>query len=148
MPPVRSSRLRYPRDWAEIEDELEEFEERMREAEAAPHEGRKRHEMTWDIARINHERSRFIYDAFYRQKKIARATYDFCLREKFADAMLIAKWKKAGFEKLCCLKCMTKSDHSFGTACICRVPKADLDEERAKTIECNHCGCRGCASGD
>ena len=50
-----------------------------------------------------------------------------------------------GFERLCCLRCMQTRDHNFGTTCVCRVPK-HLRED--KVIECIHCGCRGCASGD
>ena len=72
--------------------------------------------------------------------------YEYCLREKFADPNLIAKWKKPGYEKLCCLMCIQQKNHNFNTTCICRVPKDKLEE--GKLVECNHCGCRGCASGD
>lgn len=61
-----------------------------------------------------------------------------------------------GYEKLCCLACAQHGEHNFGTTCICRVhfiytsyvqvPKANLPE--GKLVECCHCGCRGCASGD
>merc|ERR1719394_1931956 len=81
-----------------------------------------------------------------KRKEISRALYDFCLREKYADANLIAKWKKGGYERLCCLRCVQPKDHNFGTVCICRVPKSKLDE--GKVVECVHCGCRGCSSGD
>ncbi|KMZ59566.1 hypothetical protein ZOSMA_67G00590 [Zostera marina] len=50
-----------------------------------------------------------------------------------------------GYERLCCLRCIQPRDHNFQTTCVCRVPK-HLREEKA--IECVHCGCRGCASGD
>lgn len=50
-----------------------------------------------------------------------------------------------GYERLCCLRCMQPRDHNFATTCVCRVPK-HLREE--KVIECVHCGCKGCASGD
>lgn len=50
-----------------------------------------------------------------------------------------------GYERLCCLRCMQPRDHNFGTTCVCRVPK-HLREE--KIVECVHCGCKGCASGD
>ncbi|KAE9451295.1 hypothetical protein C3L33_16811, partial [Rhododendron williamsianum] len=50
-----------------------------------------------------------------------------------------------GYERLCCLRCMQPRDHNFQTTCVCRVPK-HLREE--KVIECVHCGCKGCASGD
>lgn len=83
---------------------------------------------------------------FYKKEAISRELYQYCLDEGYADANLIAKWKKEGYEKLCCLRCVQTKDHNFGTTCVCRVPKAKLDT--TKPIECNHCGCRGCASGD
>lgn len=54
--------------------------------------------------------------------------YEFCLKENIADANLIAKWKKQGYENLCCLRCIQTRDTNFGTSCICRVPKAKLEE--------------------
>jgi len=72
--------------------------------------------------------------------------YDYCCREKYADASLIAKWKKSGYEKLCCLMCIQQKNHNYGTTCICRVPKDKLEE--GKIVECTHCGCRGCSSSD
>ena len=41
--------------------------------------------------------------------------------------------------------CIQNSNHNFGTTCICRVPKSQLE---GKKIECVHCGCGGCASCD
>ena len=32
--------------------------------------------------------------------------YDWLLKEGYGDANLIAKWKKAGYEKLCCVRCI------------------------------------------
>lgn len=69
--------------------------------------------------------------------------YDFCIAEKIADPNLIAKWKKVGYENLCCLRCIQTRDTNFGTNCICRVPKGKLEEGRI--VECIHCGCRGCS---
>lgn len=54
--------------------------------------------------------------------------YEFCLKEGYADKNLIAKWKKQGYENLCCLRCIQCRDTNFGTNCICRVPKAKLEE--------------------
>lgn len=79
-------------------------------------------------------------------RNITRPVYDFCIREKYADAGLVAKWKKQGYERLCCVQCVQPMNTNFGTACVCRVPKQSLPDGRL--IECVHCGCRGCASGD
>jgi len=75
-----------------------------------------------------------------------RQLYEWCIREGYADGNLIAKWKKAGYQRLCCLRCCQTKDTNFGTTCICRVPRAHL--EAGRVVECQHCGCRGCASGD
>ncbi|KAK9921192.1 hypothetical protein M0R45_029713 [Rubus argutus] len=79
------------------------------------------------------------------QAKMREAENDTHDDQGYADRNLIAKWKKPGYERLCCLRCMQPRDHNFATTCVCRVPK-HLREE--KVIECVHCGCRGCASGD
>eukprot|EP01094_Clydonella_sp_ATCC50884_P020339 TRINITY_DN4204_c0_g2_i1.p2 TRINITY_DN4204_c0_g2~~TRINITY_DN4204_c0_g2_i1.p2 ORF type:complete len:147 (-),score=47.56 TRINITY_DN4204_c0_g2_i1:351-791(-) len=146
MPKVKRSRKRPPEGWELIEGTLDDLERQMREAENEPHEGKRKAEILWPIFRIHHQRTRYIYDLFYRRRAISRDLYDYCLREKIADASLIAKWKKPGYEKLCCLRCIQQKDHSFGTTCICRVPRDKLEE--GKVIECVHCGCHGCASGD
>ena len=69
--------------------------------------------------------------------------YEYCIKEKIADGNLIAKWKKQGYENLCCLRCIQTRDTNFSTNCICRVPKTKLEE--GKIVECVHCGCRGCS---
>eukprot|EP00761_Pharyngomonas_kirbyi_P013429 gb/GECH01013458.1/.p1 GENE.gb/GECH01013458.1/~~gb/GECH01013458.1/.p1 ORF type:complete len:147 (+),score=36.11 gb/GECH01013458.1/:1-441(+) len=146
MPKVRTKRKRPPEGWDEIEDKLLEFEARMRDVQAETHEGKRSDETLWPIMQINHEKSRYIYNLYYKDKKISRELYDYCLREGYADAALIAKWKKTGYEKLCCLQCIQPRNHNFGGVCICRVPKSKLAE--GKVVQCTNCGCRGCASSD
>lgn len=164
MPKVRRSRKPPPDGWELIEPTLEELEQKMREgnhnlfvtglanmrqiiyvllAETEPHEGKRITESLWPIFRIHHQKSRYIYDLFHRRKAISRDLYEYCLKEKIADANLIAKWKKSGYENLCCLRCIQTRDTNFGTNCICRVPKSKLEEGRV--VECVHCGCRGCS---
>lgn len=99
--------------------------------------------MIWPLIRLHHQRSRYIYQMYYEKKAISAEVYNFCLDQKYADAALIAKWKKPGYDKLCCLKCIQTNDTNFNTTCICRVPKKDGDD---KPYECKSCGCRGCAS--
>lgn len=163
MPKVRRSRKPPPDGWELIEPTLEELEQKMREgkksvpgaeenaynlrfffpAETEPHEGKRITESLWPIFKIHHQKTRYIYDLFYRRKAISRELYDYCLKEKIADGNLIAKWKKSGYENLCCLRCIQTRDTNFGTNCICRVPKSKLEEGRI--VECVHCGCRGCS---
>jgi len=147
MPKVRTLKSKNaPKGWDLIEPTLNELTNQMRDAENEPHEGKRKPETVWNIYRIHHQRSRYIYELYYKKKEISRELYDYCLREKWADENLVAKWKKPGYEKLCCLLCIQNRDHNFGTTCICRVPKAKLEE--GKVVQCVHCGCRGCASGD
>ncbi|OAF72025.1 hypothetical protein A3Q56_00215 [Intoshia linei] len=141
---IRMNRRDPPPDgWELIEPTLDEFNRKMREAEEEPHEGKRKTESIWPIFRIHHQRSRYIYDLFYKRKAISKELYDFCINLKLADKNLIAKWKKPGFENLCCLSCIQKRDTNFMTNCICRVPKIKLEE--GKIVECVHCGCRGCS---
>ena len=59
MPPVRSARNRKPPPdgFDDIEDTLLEFSNKMKDAENASHEGKKRHEVLWPIFQISHQRS-------------------------------------------------------------------------------------------
>jgi bud site selection protein 31 len=145
MPKIRRARGKPPPDgWELIEPTLEELEGKMREAESESHEGKRRTESLWPIFKIHHQRSRYIYDLFWKRKAITRELYEYCLKEKIADANLIAKWKKNGYENLCCLRCIQVRDTNFGTNCICRVPREKLEEGKS-VVECIHCGCRGCS---
>lgn len=58
------------------------------------HEGKRIVEATWPVFRIHHQRSRYIYDLYYKRKLISRDLYDYLLKNKYADGNLIAKWKK------------------------------------------------------
>uniref|UniRef100_A0AAY5EHS9 Protein BUD31 homolog n=1 Tax=Electrophorus electricus TaxID=8005 RepID=A0AAY5EHS9_ELEEL len=183
MPKVRRSKKPPPDAWELIEPTLEELDQKMREAETEPHEGKRKVECLWPIFRLHHQRSRYIFDLFYKRKTISRGNvlimhssplrsfelhgyiclivldearmittkcffwsselYEYCIKEGYADKNLIAKWKKQGYENLCCLRCIQTRDTNFGTNCICRVPKSKL--EVGRIIECSHCGCRGCS---
>uniref|UniRef100_A0A7C9B846 Protein BUD31 homolog n=1 Tax=Opuntia streptacantha TaxID=393608 RepID=A0A7C9B846_OPUST len=145
MPKVRTNRVKFPEGWELIEPTLQELESKMREAQLDPHDGKRKCETLWPIFKIAHQKSRYVFDLYYRRNEISKELYEFCLDQGYADRNLIAKWKKPGYERLCCLRCIQPRDHNFGTTCVCRVPK-HLREE--KVVECVHCGCRGCASGD
>ena len=59
MPPVRTARNRKPPPdgFEDLEDTLLEFSNKMKDAENAPHEGKKRHEVLWPVFQINHQRT-------------------------------------------------------------------------------------------
>lgn len=44
--------------------------------------------------------SRYIYDLYYEKEAISKKLYDWLLKNGYADANLIAKWKKQGYEKV------------------------------------------------
>ena len=107
MPKVSTHRnKKKPEGWETVEQPLIEFQKRMRDHENAPCEGKRKPEVIWPIIRLHHQRSRYIYDLYYKKKEISKELYDFLLQEKYGDASLISKWKKKGFEKLCCLQCI------------------------------------------
>ena len=58
MPPIRSARNRKapPDGFDDLEDTLLEFSNKMKDAENASHEGKKRHEVLWPIFQISHQR--------------------------------------------------------------------------------------------
>ena len=143
MPKVRRTKKRPPEGWELIEPTLDELDKKMQDAELDPHEGKRKCESLWPILKVHHQKSRYLYDLYFRRRAISRELYDYCIDHGYADANLIAKWKKSGYENLCCLKCIQARDTNFGTACICRVPKSKLEE--GKIVECVNCGCRGCS---
>ncbi|KAJ5220791.1 uncharacterized protein N7469_009678 [Penicillium citrinum] len=102
MPPIRTSRNRKPppAGFDDLEDTLLEFSNKMKDAENASHEGKKKYEVLWPIFQISHQRSRYIYDLYYEKNAISKQLYEWLLKNNYADANLIAKWKKQGYEKV------------------------------------------------
>lgn len=145
-----------PSDFKKVAPTLFEFERRLDEVqkEKVSKLSSKSQEKIWKIIQVHHERSLYVYRLYYKRKIISRELYDFLIKNKFADKHLIAKWRKQGYEKLCCLRCIQKDESTHGTTCICRVPRAQLEAEAEKKgtqvtfKQCVHCGCRGCASTD
>lgn len=59
MPPIRTARNRKPppAGFDDIEDTLLEFSNKMKDAENASHEGKKKYEVLWPIFQISHQRT-------------------------------------------------------------------------------------------
>lgn len=168
MPAIRhaSKRKPPPDGFSDIEDDLLIFSNKMKDAQNTPTDNIPKHQAQWPIFEISHQRSRYIYELYYEKEAISKKLYDWLLKNGYADAMLIAKWKKQGYEKvrgksrtrlspscivltllqLCCLRCVQTKETNFASTCICRVPRAQLKEDQ--DIQCVSCGCRGCASSD
>ena len=58
------------------------------------HDGKRKCEALWPIFKLSHQRSRYVYDLYYRREEISKELYEFCLDQGYADRNLIAKWKK------------------------------------------------------
>ncbi|KXJ97215.1 cell cycle control protein cwf14, partial [Microdochium bolleyi] len=147
MPAIRTHASRGkkpPAGFDNIRDDLEVFNIKMKDAQNAPTNNVAKSQATWPIFQIAHQRSRYVYELYYEKEAISKQLYDWLLKNGYADAMLIAKWKKQGYEKLCCLRCIQTKETNFQSTCICRVPKAQMKDEGE--IQCASCGCRGCAS--
>ncbi|EGD73272.1 cell cycle control protein cwf14 [Salpingoeca rosetta] len=142
MPKMSRSKRPPPEGWELIAPTLEQLDQKLREAENEPHEGKRKCETLWPVFRIHHQKSRYIFNLYYKRKAISKELYDFCVKEGHADPNLIAKWRKPGYESLCCLACIQTRDSNHGTTCICRVPRSKLSEDTK--FECVRCGCRGC----
>ena len=116
MPKITTLRTKKaPEGFENIREVLEEFHQKMQNAVNESHEGKRRVEANWPIMRVHHQRSRYVYELYYRQKKISKELYDWLVKERYCDAALIGKWRKPGYERLCCLKCISTRDSNFGT---------------------------------
>ena len=135
-----------PEGFDYVEPTLTALENELREVMNSTHQGKKKRETVWPIHQINNQRSRYVYDMYYKHKKISKELYSYLLKEKMADADLIAKWKKPGYENLCSTFVIDQRNFPFGSTAICRVPRQNLDPEESSFQEA-HTGCRGCASG-
>ena len=103
MPPIRhaSKRKPPPEGFSDVEDDLLIFANKMRDAQNAPsNPATPKHQAQWPIFQIAHQRSRYVYELFYKKEAISKNLYDWLLKMGYADAMLIAKWKKQGYEKV------------------------------------------------
>jgi bud site selection protein 31 len=102
MPAIRhaSKRKAPPAGFSDIEDDLLIFSNKMKDAENASSTNVPRHAVHWPIFQISHQRSRYVYELYYEKEAISKQLYEWLLKNGYADAMLIAKWKKTGYEKV------------------------------------------------
>ena len=95
MDGVRLNKKPQPDGWEIIEPTIEEFNRKMRAAEIAPHEGERKIESSWPIYRIHHERSRYIYDLYYKRKVISKVCFDLLSHAASRNSMIIASKRKS-----------------------------------------------------
>lgn len=129
-------------EWEEIEPTIASLYQQLGESETS---STTTISTTWFIFRLHHQRSRYLFDLTHKRHLISKATLEWCIEQGMADGELIAKWKRKGYEGLCCLRCIQGGDSLHGTVCVCRVPKGQLNlEDGRQIIECQNCGCKGC----
>lgn len=133
MPKIKTSRSKpAPAGFEAIKPQLEKFQAQLKDVEARKLKRLENKNVNlWQIIKIHNRQNRYIFDLRYRKKIISEELYKWLVKEKYADRLLISKWRKQGYEKLCCLKCIE-------VKCVCRVP--------GNEIECVSCGCWGCSS--
>lgn len=104
MPAIRHSSKRKPppEGFSDIEDDLLIFANKMKDAQNKPPPPGPKYKSQWEVFQISHQRSRYVYELYYDKEAISKQLYDWLLKNGYADAMLIAKWKKQGYEKVCC----------------------------------------------
>lgn len=130
-----------PKEFEKVRPFLDSIEKEMRKLENAPLCIRQQ-ENYWPIFQLHHQRSRHIYN-LRKTGEISNDLYKYLVSNGFADHELICYWNKAGYEHLCCLRCVQPLDSKYGKVCICRVPQRSMDVKQM--VECDNCGCRGCS---
>lgn len=91
------------------------------------------------ITQIHNQSNRYLFNLYYKRKAISKETWLWLVKWKYVDPNLVSKWKKQGYERLCCLDCIGE------TVCVCRVP---LAVRKGDAEPCTKCGCVSCSSGD
>mmetsp|Transcript_12021 Transcript_12021/g.21443 ORF Transcript_12021/g.21443 Transcript_12021/m.21443 type:complete len:301 (-) Transcript_12021:87-989(-) len=138
-------RRKPPSGFEVVEDTLELLEKELHERMDEPTRGKRKAEVLWPVHQINWQRSRYIYDMFWKYKRISKQVYDYCINNKIVDGALMNKWRKPGYELLCSMHNIDPRNFTYGTVSICRVPP---DEMKPGTVfQDQYTGCRGCASG-
>lgn len=142
-----------PEGYSKIEPTLTKYRDKLKTAQFKKDSIKSKQSSLWIIYELNYKITRYVYDMFIK-KRISKELYDWLLLQNYINNELISKWKKPGYEKLCCINCISINTNNDGGGrggtCICRVPKAKLLEKDPEKVdvECITCGCRGCASSD
>mmetsp|Transcript_9593 Transcript_9593/g.39439 ORF Transcript_9593/g.39439 Transcript_9593/m.39439 type:complete len:208 (-) Transcript_9593:58-681(-) len=129
-----------------VRETIQQYEEQLRDAVNEDHSGKRKNELTWRITRLHWEKSRYVYDLFWRKKAISRELYEWLGREKVVDMPLMKQWRKQGYEKLCSLQAISTQNTNFGTTSICRIPLHK--RHHAQLAPAATTGCVSCCSSD
>ncbi|KAI3402668.2 BUD31 [Candida oxycetoniae] len=121
-----------PQDFQKISPQITKFKQRLRSAQSTPLSQTTASKLTsrWPIYRIIHQCTRYVFD-LYQEGKISAELYEWLKVQDYVDAPLMGKWKKRGYEKLCCLNCINGEK-----VCVCRVPKIELLKKGEESKKC------------
>lgn len=146
--PKASKKSKIPEGFDKIEPTLNKLLAKLKESQAKSLKTTNKNESLWPIYQINHQISRYVYSLYYERKTILSELYQYLLKQKYVNKDLIAKWKKQGYEKLCCINCIIVNEKNNENTCICRVPRKQLEDDGKDFDRCITCGCKGCSSID
>ena len=82
MAKVQRSQKAPPIGWELSEQTWDELDQKMKEAKAEPHDGKRKVESLWPIFRTHHLKACYIFDLFYKQKAISRELYKYRMGQK------------------------------------------------------------------
>jgi hypothetical protein len=104
-----------PAGWDYIEPIMDALDRELREAVDAPHESKRKIEVQWPIHQINWQRTRYIYDMYYKVVSLVRACLpawacsDGCdLGEAWGQLIFLAGGgvhADVGVRRSCCVGC-------------------------------------------
>lgn len=132
-----------PEGYELVRPTLEKLRAKLKDAQRVSLKTESKQSSLWPILQLHRQISRYVYLMYYERRMILKEVYGFLLAQKDVDANLIAKWKKKGYEKLCCVECIVRAS-LLASTCICRVPSSDVGDRNPDG--CVTCGCKGCAS--
>lgn len=124
---------------------LEHFEQLFRDALNEPPDEKRRNEITWPMHKLHYQKNRYLYDMHHKYRQISKMLLNYLIEQKIADGKLMAKWRRSGYETVCSLAVITKSNTNFGNVAVCRVR---LKDRTAQIMPNALTGCVSCASGD
>lgn len=131
-----------PPEFKIIEGKLNEFDIKLKERIIEAREQAKEDKQNGlreglredsEIFKITNEKTRYIFNLYYVEKKLPKKVFDWIIKEKLIDTLLLAKWKKKGYEQLCCVRCINRKEFLTGDkVCICRVSTNEQNKKNKK----------------
>jgi bud site selection protein 31 len=135
-----------PKGFAYLAPVLSSLENELHDKVRESNAGKRNTKLMWPFHQINWQGSRYVYDMYHSHHRITKKVYEYCVRNKLVDTVLIAKWKKTGYEQHCLTYVINSNNYKFGTSSICHVPLKDRSPEQSLAMDLTM-ECWGCASG-